>query len=838
MASASLERVTFDPYFHWLELTTPDRPPNPYEMLGVPNFEESYARIQAAIQRKRALLDKFQEGAEPEVWNAVKERLESAIQCLTDPHARAILDAELRRAPLAARIPTAGAALERGAEPPELAPGACVECGAANPVDRRFCGNCGKSLWDQCPKCSTPHPRSERFCGQCGVNLRQYVDERRGWCETRLESARLAQEEYKFVEAAALLREVAKVDDPRLDSFAREAKSRLDSYQAQRKQLEEEARKRIEEAKKLLASYAVERALVTLDETPEPLKTEEHHRLYKDVCARRNRILELTADIRDAIARKDMFELAPLLEQMLGLKPDHKEAQQLAVQLAKKLADAARKRLEKHEYVGALDLLRRIPSQARGAEAADLESRAREGKWSFDQIRRSTLASTPQFELVKKTVALTPQDVEAQKQLRQWQNWLRTSPREPWLAVPDAHPLPKKPVAGCPVDWIGRSLRCAAATPEVERKLREKPGSWFVALGLAIQGIGQASVDVNLKPQEKGSVWSRLSLGRRRASGAAWGVDLGPTSLKAVLLKWDEKAGTATIEAAEHIEHATPYDAVKDEAQAAERLSQSIERFLAANPLAGHKLCTNISGLNTLSRWFLLPPIADKKLDDAVQFEARRQIAVPLEDLAWDYAGLEKPAEKKGEIPPRRISFVAVKQHVAQARLGLWSRFETKPEVLQSDAVALHNWLRFELAGEAAKGFESDAAGAVTGLLDIGGDVTNLVVSGPNTLWFRAVGQAGDDFTRAIAKEFQLNRSEAEGWKREPQKAVSWTRLASSLDPLFHQLLGEWQRSCSQFASIVPDESPRRLLCLGGGAALWGLVDALRIGNHNPTDDE
>jgi hypothetical protein len=152
------------------------------------------------------------------------------------------------------------------------------------------------------------------------VNLRQYVDERRGWCETRLESARLAQEEYKFVEASALLREVAKVDDPRLDSFAKEAKSRLDKYQAQRKQLEEEARKRIEEAKKLLAGYAVERALVTLDETPEPLKTEEHQRLYKDVCARRNRILELTADIRDAIARKDMFELAPLLEQMLGLK--------------------------------------------------------------------------------------------------------------------------------------------------------------------------------------------------------------------------------------------------------------------------------------------------------------------------------------------------------------------------------------------------------------------------------------------------------------------------------------------------------------------------------------
>lgn len=358
-------------------------------------------------------------------------------------------------------------------------------------------------------------------------------------------------------------------------------------------------------------------------------------------------------------------------------------------------------------------------------------------------------------------------------------------------------------------------------------------------MGLALQGVGEAAVDLNLKPQEKGSVWSRLSLGRRRReSTSAWGVDIGPSSIKAVLVRWDEKTRTGKVEAAELLEHDQPIDAVRDEVQLAQRFTQTLERFLAKHPVAGHKLCTNLPGIQTLPRWLLLPPIGEKKLDDLVQFEVRQQIAVPLEDVVWDYACLEPPLEKKGEQRPRRVVFVAAKRHVAQARLQLWSRCDVQPDILQSDGIALHNWLRFELAGDAAQGFSDATPNAVTGLLDIGSDVTNLIFSGPQTLWFRAIGQAGDDVTRSLSRELRISRSQAEQWKREPQHVTSWTGLASAIQPCFDQLLGEWHRSTAEFTRILPEESPRRLLCLGGGAAQWGLIDALRIGAVGSLDGD
>lgn len=97
MASAAPERVSMDPYFHWLGVTTPNRPPNAYELLGLTMFETSLARIQAAATRKRADLAQHREAVDPELWETVRQQLESAIDTLVDTTAKSILDASLRR---------------------------------------------------------------------------------------------------------------------------------------------------------------------------------------------------------------------------------------------------------------------------------------------------------------------------------------------------------------------------------------------------------------------------------------------------------------------------------------------------------------------------------------------------------------------------------------------------------------------------------------------------------------------------------------------------------------------------------------------------------------------
>lgn len=51
----------------------------------------------------------------------------------------------------------------------------CHKCAAKNPVDNKFCNNCGQSLYPppkiKCQNCLSEVPVTMKFCGNCGVVL-------------------------------------------------------------------------------------------------------------------------------------------------------------------------------------------------------------------------------------------------------------------------------------------------------------------------------------------------------------------------------------------------------------------------------------------------------------------------------------------------------------------------------------------------------------------------------------------------------------------------------------------------------------------------------------------
>ena len=47
----------------------------------------------------------------------------------------------------------------------------CPACGADNPSDKRFCGDCGARLVPLCPSCGGRNPPDKKFCGDCGAAL-------------------------------------------------------------------------------------------------------------------------------------------------------------------------------------------------------------------------------------------------------------------------------------------------------------------------------------------------------------------------------------------------------------------------------------------------------------------------------------------------------------------------------------------------------------------------------------------------------------------------------------------------------------------------------------------
>ena len=53
-------------------------------------------------------------------------------------------------------------------------PGACPNCGEANPEEVKFCQSCGAGLFDKCPQCGAEDPVGIRHCGSCGVSIIRY----------------------------------------------------------------------------------------------------------------------------------------------------------------------------------------------------------------------------------------------------------------------------------------------------------------------------------------------------------------------------------------------------------------------------------------------------------------------------------------------------------------------------------------------------------------------------------------------------------------------------------------------------------------------------------------
>ncbi|MFB0514710.1 MAG: zinc-ribbon domain-containing protein [Candidatus Bathyarchaeia archaeon] len=51
----------------------------------------------------------------------------------------------------------------------------CQKCAAQNPIENKFCGNCGQSLYPPpqitCKKCDSKMPATMKFCGNCGSAL-------------------------------------------------------------------------------------------------------------------------------------------------------------------------------------------------------------------------------------------------------------------------------------------------------------------------------------------------------------------------------------------------------------------------------------------------------------------------------------------------------------------------------------------------------------------------------------------------------------------------------------------------------------------------------------------
>ncbi len=696
----------------------------------------------------------------------------------------------------------------------------CGYCGQENTSTRSFCGRCGQSLWETCPECRTPYRHGEKFCGNCGTDLERLFSERRKRCESQLQEALQWREQQEFERAILHLKGLARLDDVKLQSFAERAQGLLEELTAEKERWEHSAAQSLQEAEGHLERQQYAEAAAVLERIPASLRSDKAIRLLAEAQAWRDEVGELTAGIQQALRAKALHELPGKIERLLELKPGHEMAVRLSGQLRDRLLAAAKKKLAEFDYAAAWKLVEQIPPSAVDAEVEKVRDRARELGWLLEDLKLSPVATAPLLGLAERLLKLSPDDPQAQRLAEDLRIRVKEPPPDRRLAAPSWATMrdsrlefPVHALAGL------QRIACSAAA---EAELRKSPGRFFVACGLALQGLDQAAIAINLLPPKETGLMGRLQRFKSKST-SAWGLELGITGLKAARLSCDRQRGAVTLDTVQQIEYRHSLTTVSDEAERRQLQQEALVQFVARHKPDAERVCLSVPGIATLGRFLELPPVEPKKLQETIRREADFQFPIDLSDLAWGYHLFPRP-EGAPPTTSQRLAMQAVKQFHVDNLLHLGEETGLRVEVVQSECLALHNLAVYEFFGG-----EQEPAGAsqAVALLDVGADITNLVISSPSCVWFRSIGVGGETFTTQLLRPFKLTREQAELLKRQPARARRVYQMYDVLEPDLTHLAEEVDRSLTQLRRQLPGVTVRRMYGVGGGFHLHGLLRLL-----------
>ncbi|GAH02444.1 unnamed protein product, partial [marine sediment metagenome] len=121
-------------------------------------------------------------------------------------------------------------------------------------------------------------------------------------------------------------------------------------------------------------------------------------------------------------------------------------------------------------------------------------------------------------------------------------------------------------------------------------------------------------------------------------------------------------------------------------------------------------------------------------------------------------------------------------------------------------------------------------------ILDIGAENSDLVVCTKSTVWQRSIPMGGNAFTKAIAEAFKLNFEKAEKLKRTAAMSKYARQIFQAMRPVFTELVSEVQRSLGFYDNSNPNVKLSRIIAVGGGTKMRGLLKYLQQSLQIPVE--
>lgn len=298
--------------------------------------------------------------------------------------------------------------------------------------------------------------------------------------------------------------------------------------------------------------------------------------------------------------------------------------------------------------------------------------------------------------------------------------------------------------------------------------------------------------------------------------GAVWAIDIGNNSLKA--LRLSNERGVVEVTGFDNIQHGRVLTGSGvTAAEKNELVAISLRRFVEQNDLGKDDIVVSVPSQNSFARFVNLPPVELKRIPEIVRFEAAQQIPFDINEVQWDW---QLMSETGG--PENKVGIFAVKNDVVGSVLEHFDIESMTVRYVQMAPMALYNYVLHDCAD-----LDSSENQAII-VLDIGAENTDLVVCTRATVWQRCIPMGGNAFTRAIADTFKLNFEKAEKLKRTAPMSKYARQIFQAMRPVFTDLASEVQRSLNFYNSSNPNTKLLKVIALGGGTKMRGLLKYLR----------
>jgi len=299
-------------------------------------------------------------------------------------------------------------------------------------------------------------------------------------------------------------------------------------------------------------------------------------------------------------------------------------------------------------------------------------------------------------------------------------------------------------------------------------------------------------------------------------TGTVWAIDIGNSSLKALYLSTER--GVVEVIGFDNIPHGKILSGSNvTEAEREELIALSLRKFVNKYDLSMDEIAVSVPSQNSFARFVNLPPVEAKRIPEMVKFEAVQQIPFGINDVQWDWQLMTEP-----DSPEIKVGIFAIKNEVVNSALEHFSREDVQVSYVQMAPMALYNYL----LNDRPDLVTSDSQATV--VLNIGAENTDLVVCTKSAVWQRCILIGGNAFTKAIADTFKLNFERAEKLKRTAPVSKYSRQILQAMRPVFTDLASEVQRSLGFYNSSNPNTKIVRIVAMGGGTRLRGILKYLQ----------